>query len=307
MQIETFKVFRDLVETTSFSKAAEINGVTQSAVSQQVRAIEQKLRVRLIERGKRYFSLTPEGEAFLDASRIIIDAYESLENSIRQMRNEIAGDLRVATVFSIGLHELPPYLRVFRRAFPAVEVKIEYYRSNDVYAAVLSGNCDVGMVAYPSRRTGLRLLNFWEDKLVMICAPGHRFSGAESVRLADMAGEKFVAFEPDLPTRKEIDRRLRGRKVKVSHILEFDNIETVKRAVEIENAISIVPEIAVNDEVRGGTLVAVEIDEPGMRRPIGALVKSGAAPSAAAKEFLAMLENTDVKVHESNRLNPIRL
>ncbi|HEY8898844.1 MAG TPA: LysR family transcriptional regulator [Chthoniobacterales bacterium] len=294
MQIETFKVFRDLVETSSFSRAAEVNGITQSAVSQQVRAIERKFNVTLIDRGKRSLELTDEGRAFLAASRDILDAYENLGNRLESIRRVVEGEVRLATVHSIGLHELPPYLRAFRKLHPGVEVKVDYCRYSEVYDSVRDGSSDLGLVAYPVRRPGLRVMTFWRDKLVLICAPGHRLARKKRARLADLVGEKFVAFEPDLPTRKEIDKRLRERGVRIRPILEFDNIETVKRAVAIEEAVSIVPEICVRDEVRGETLVAVEIDEPEMWRPLGALVQRAKEPETALKEFLGMLEKTDM-------------
>jgi len=294
VQIETFRVFRDLVETASFSRAAKANGITQSAVSQQVRAIERKFNVRLIERGRRAFQLTAEGRAFLAASRTILDAYEDLAAGIRTAGGAITGRLRIATVHSIGLHELPPYLRVFRRQHPEVDVMIDYRRYGEVYESVRDGACDLGLVAHPAGKPGLRVMTFWRDKLVLICAPGHRLARKRKAQLRDVVGERFVAFEPDLPTRKQIDRRLRERGVRVRPMLEFDNIETVKRAVGVEDAVSIVPEICVRDEVRGGTLAAVEIDEPEMWRPLGALVRKSDVPSPALKEFLSMLEKTEL-------------
>jgi DNA-binding transcriptional LysR family regulator len=297
VQIETFKVFRDLVETTSFSQAAKVNGITQSAVSQQVRALERKFNVRLIERSVRPFQLTEEGRTFLAASRNILDAYEGLTGSMRGGANEVDGVVRIATVHSIGLHELPPYLRVFRKQHPRVEVKIDYCRYSDVYGSVRKGACELGLVAFPESKPGLKVMNFWRDKLVLICGPNHRLGKKKKVRLRDIVGEKFVAFEPDLPTRKEIDRRFREQGLRLKPLLEFDSIETVKRAVEIEDAVSIVPEICVRDEVRGDTLMAVEIGEPEMWRPLGVIVKRGAVPSPALKEFLAMLEKTELGRH----------
>lgn len=294
MQIQSFKIFRDLVETTSFSRAAKANGITQSAVSQQVRAIERRFNVQLIDRSTRSFELTPEGREFLNASREILDAYENLATRIGSIRQTIEGEVRLATVFSIGLHELPPYLRAFRRSHSAVEVRVDYGRSNEVYDAVREGRADLGLVAYPARQAGLRVMTFWRDKLVIICPPTHRLAKKKRARLRDLAGEKFVAFEPDLPTRKEIDRRLRACGVRIKPLLEFDNIDTVKRAVEVEDAISIVPEICARDEVRGDTLATVEIDEPDMWRPLGAIVRRAVPPTPALKEFLAMLENTDL-------------
>ncbi len=294
MQIESFKVFRDLVDAASFSRAAEINGITQSAVSQQVRAIEKRFDIRLIDRTHRDLLLTAEGEAFLASSRDILAAYENLERRIQSIQQVVAGEIRVATVLSIGLHEFPPCLRAFRAAHPNVEVNVTYCRSNEVYAAVEEGDCDLGLVAYPARRPGLRTLTFWRDRLVVICPPGHPLATRKRVRLRDLAGEKFVAFEPDLPTRKAIDKRLRENRVKIKPVLEFDHIETVKRAVEIEQAISIVPEITVRDEVRGKALVALEIDEPEMWRPLGGLVRRAATTSPALDQLLTMLENSNL-------------
>ena len=292
MQIQSFKVFSDLAETASFSRAAAINGITQSAVSQQMRTIEQRYHVKLIERGRKNFSLTPEGRAFLEASREILGTLEGLGSRIQKLQNVVAGELRIATVFSIGLHELPPCLKVFRRRFPEVDVRVEYQRSSEIYTGLLEGRADIGLVAYPSPRRGLKMIPFWSDRLVLICPPGHPLAARRRLAFSALEGQKFIAFEPDLPTRREIDRKLRAAGVRVNLTLEFDNIETVKRAVEVENAVSIVPETAVRHEVASGSLVAIEFDAKDMLRPLGALVRRSARVSPALREFLLLLENT---------------
>ena len=294
MQIQSFKVFSDLAETASFSRAAEINGITQRAVSQQMRTIEQRYHVKLIERGRKNFSLTPEGRAFLEASREILGTLEGLGSRIQKLQNVVAGELRIATVFSIGLHELPPCLKVFRRRFPEVDVRVEYQRSSEIYTGLLEGRADIGLVAYPSARRGLKVIPFWSDRLVLICPPGHPLTARRRLPFSALEGQKFVAFEPDLPTRREIDRKLRAAGVRVKLALEFDNIETVKRAVEVENAVSIVPETAVRHEVASGSLVAIEFDAKDMLRPLGALVRRSARVSPALREFLLLLENTEL-------------
>lgn len=294
MQIQTFKVFCDLADTESFSKAAERNGITQSAVSQQVRSIEDQFRVRLIDRGRRTFCLTPEGQAFLASSREIIGAYEDLGTRMQKLQEVISGELRIATIFSIGLHELPPYLKRFRREFPLVDVRVDYRRSAQVYAAVQENRADVGLVAYPTSRRGITASVFWKDRLVVICAPGHPLAAKRKIALSELHAEKFIAFEPDLPTRREVDRQLRlsGSRVRVA--FEFDNIETVKRAVEIESAVSIVPRTSVRSEVETGQLASIELAEPDMWRPLGTLVKKSSAGTPALREFLSLLEKTDL-------------
>jgi len=305
MQIQTFKVFCDLADSESFSKAAERNGITQSAVSQQVRAIEEQFQVRLIDRGRRAFCLTPEGHAFLASSREIMGAYGDLGARMRKLQEVISGELRIATIFSIGLHELPPYLKRFRREFPLVDVKMDYRRSAQVYAAIQENRADVGLVAYPASRRGITASVFWRDRLVVICAPSHPLAPRRKIALGDLGGEKFIAFEPDLPTRREVDRQLRlaGARVKVA--FEFDNIETVKRAVEIESAVSIVPRTAVRAEVENGQLACLELSDAEMWRPLGTLVKKSSAGTPALREFLGLLEKTDLG-GEGNDFDPKR-
>src|SRR2546421_11283422 len=120
MQIETLKIFCDLVETRSFSQAAERNFVTQSAVSQQVRGLEAKFKRRLLERvrGRRELHLTQAGEAFYQASREVLAAFERLGEGMRQLGGAVGGTVRGATVSVVGLHALPPVLRQFTALYP---------------------------------------------------------------------------------------------------------------------------------------------------------------------------------------------
>ena len=288
MHIDHFKVFCDLAETQSFSKAAALNGITQSAVSQKVRSLESKVGVTLVDRGRRNFALTPEGIALLAASREILAIYNDLGTRLQTVRDVLGGELRVAVIFSIGLHELPLRLKAFRSKHPAVQVEVEFRRSPQVYQAVLDGEVDLGLVAYPAKRTGLAFEIFDEDEMVLIVPPAHPLASVESVSLARLAGEKFVSFEPDVPTRKIIDRFLREHRVEIRTVMEFDNIETVKRAVEVENGVSIVPANTVREEVKSGLLKMVRLAEP-LSRPLGVIYQRNRARTSAQAEFIAAL------------------
>jgi DNA-binding transcriptional LysR family regulator len=206
------------------------------------------------------------------------------------MKNVVAGELKIASIYSIGLHELPPHLKRFREHFPEVEVHVEYRRSQQVYSLVLDGEVDLGLVAYPAKRTGLLVEIFSEDDLVLICHPSHPLAKSKSIGLEKLNGEKFIAFEPDVPTRKVIDRHLRERGVEIDHAMEFDNIETVKRAVEVESGVSLVPAITVRQEVENGLLAAVKISDPKITRPLGVITKRNRARSQALKEFISALQ-----------------
>ncbi len=295
MHIETFQVLCDLVETSSFSLAAERNGITQSAVSQQIRALEDRFGVILVERGRRNFSVTPEGEVFLKAARTINESYGEIEQQLEAMRNVVAGKLTVATVYSIGFHELPPFLEKFRLDFPDVDLEVHYRRANQVYSDVLENHADLGLVAYPKERKGTVVDPAWKDKLVVICPPTHELATRKVLTLKALDGERFISFEPDLPTRKAIDGLFSKAKVSVKEVVEFDNIETVKRGVAIENAISIVPSESVEAEVDAGTLVRVPIKGEFMWRPLGIVRRRTKAITPAMRELIKILQSKNAE------------
>jgi DNA-binding transcriptional LysR family regulator len=290
MQVESFRVFRDLVESQSFSKAAQMNKITQSAVSQQIRAIEERFHVPLIERSSKRFALTREGDLLYQTSREVITHYDSLHHQLNEMRNIVSGNIRLATVYSIGLHELPPYLKKFLIEFPNVNVHVEYRRSNQVYEEVMSGTSDLGLVAFPTNKKNLKVEHFKKDRLVVICSPNHPLAKKDEAEISDLGAHKFIAFESDIPTRRAVDKMFRESGVEPRPVMEFDNIETVKRAVEIDAGISIVPRATIEQEVRAGSLRAVEFVGKPYYRPLGIIYKSGRVLSPAMKRFLKTLQ-----------------
>ena len=292
MQIESLKVFCDLAETESFTKAAQINGVTQSAVSQQISSLERVFKSLLIERSKKKFRLTREGQVLYDYSKQIIQTYESLHSKLQELKDIISGTIRVATIYSIGLHDLPPYIKKFMKSYPTVNVHVEYRRANQVYEDVFSNVVDLGLVAYPQKDSKLEIVPLRKEPLVMICHPQHPFTRQKTIKLKNLVGQKVIGFEPDIPTRKALDKILREHGVDVKHVMEFDNVETVKRAVEIDAGISIVPLGTVTQEISKQTLVAIEIDDGEFYRPLAAIYKKNKVLSPAMKQFLTILKDT---------------
>jgi len=290
MQIESLKVFCDLVETESFTKAAQINSVTQSAVSQQISSLERIFKSLLIERSKKQFRLTREGQVLYDYSKQILQSYASLDSRLQELKDIISGTIRVATIYSIGLHDLPQYIKKFMVSYPTVNVHVEYRRANQVYEDVMSNVVDLGLIAYPIKDSKLETVALRKEPLVLICHPQHPFTKHKSIRLKALADQKIISFEPDTPTRKALDRILKDHNVEVHHVMEFDNVETVKRAVEIDAGISIVPQSAIAQEVQKQTLAAVAIEDGQFFRPIAAIYKKNRVLSPAMKQFLAVLK-----------------
>lgn len=290
MQIESLKVFCDLTETESFTKAAQINGVTQSAVSQTISSLERQFKSLLIERSKKNFRLTAEGEVLYDYAKQVLQTYDALHSKLQEIKEIISGNIRVATIYSLGLHVLPPYLKKFLKAYPTVNVHVEYRRHDLVYEDVLGNVVDLGLVAYPVRDAKLEVIQIRKDPLVLICNPHHPFAKSKSIKLKALNGCKFVSFEKDIPTRKALDKILKDHGVNVEHVMEFDNVETVKRAVEIDSGVAIVPYETIRQEVANETLAAVKIDDGDHFRPVALIYKKNKVLSPAIKQFISLLK-----------------
>jgi DNA-binding transcriptional LysR family regulator len=291
MQIETLKVYCDLVESRSFSQAAVRNFITQSAVSQQVKNLESHFDTALLVRDGRSVSPTAAGRIFYDGCRDILDRFEHMHMELKSIGLEMAGLVRVATIYSVGLYEMSLVIKTFLKAYPKVKLDVEYSRATRVYEDCLKGAADVGIVPYPRPRRGLRIISLPADRLILICSPEHPFARRRHIDIRRLDGENFVAFEKDMPSRNAIDKILQEHDVRVRVVMEFDNIETIKRSVEIGAGVSIVPLLSVQREVQAGSLMQLRFTRQNFFRPLGVIVKSKHALSPAAEKFIEMLQH----------------
>lgn len=294
MHIETLKVFCDVVETGSFSAAASQNFITQSAVSQQLRSLETKYHCKLLERGRSGAKPTPAGEILYHASRDILERYREIETQLQESAKVVSGSLRVAIVYSVGLHELPPYLKEYLREFPQVNVHVEYARPNKIYDDAIAGRIDLGIVAYPAKHPQVTVIPFREDRLVVVCPPEHPLSTLKKVTISRLNGEVFVGYERDISTRKATDQLFKDHGINVQYAGEYDNIETIKRAVEIGQGVAIVPLASVQRELEHGTLRVVHLSDETLLRPLGIIHKKGRHLSPAAVKFIDVLRRADL-------------
>ena len=293
MDIESLKLFCDVIQLKGFTQAAAANSITQSAVSQRLKALETKLGFPLIERHGTDLFLTRAGEVvYQGAKRILADSRE-IEEHLKEIGGQVSGSVKVATIYSVGLYGLNPSVKKFLRSYPEIDVQIEYSRSNKIYQDVVNGSVDLGIVAYPANKPQLRSVPFHQDELVLICAPDHPFSAYESISLKKLASQPFVTFQRDIPTRKALEEILKKNGVTVLIKAEFDNIELIKRAVEIGLGISIVPSITVKSEIQAGLLRLLPLAEGPFTRPIAVLYRRGRSLPPAVRKFMAVLTEED--------------
>jgi len=289
MHIETLRVFCDLAELKSFSKTAKKHLLSQSAISQQLAQIELAYKCQLINRKKRPIELTKEGQLLYMTSRDILDRYEQFKSELNTMKSSTSARINIAAIFSIGMHVLPNYVKRFMVKYPQVNVHIEYLEANKIYEQVLSGDIDVGLVAIPKRDRKFEVYEFVNEPLVLVCSPRHSLAAETDIDIHKVQFEKFICFDCDVPTRGWIDNILSSYNVVVNPTMEFDNTETIKRAVEINSGVTILPESTIVQEVSNGSLRAIPFSNQNFVRPTGVIVRKNKMYSHACKYFVELL------------------
>ena len=290
MHIKTIQVFCDVVRLRSFSKAAAENGMSQSAASQMVHQLEQRLGVKLIDRSKRPFVLTHEGKMYYEESRVLLEKYLALEDRVRGLKAALSGRVHVVSIYSVGLHHMNRYIQQFLARYPKANVRLEYLHPDRVYRSVQRDTADLGLVSYPRQLRSIRVIPWRSEPMVLVCSPEHPFAARKSLPVEQLQGQAAVTFDRNLRIRRELDRQLHRRGVELDVVMEFDNIETIKRAIEINAGVGILPQPTVAREVAAGSLCAVPLQGVELVRPIGIIVRRNRELGPTAQLFIELLK-----------------
>jgi DNA-binding transcriptional LysR family regulator len=289
LNLQAIGVFCEVVQQRSFSKGAERVGVSQSAASQQIAHLEQVLGFKLIDRSYRPLQVTDEGELYYKGCLQILGEHNRVLDSISRKRKSTAGQVRVFSIYSIGLHTLNEIVRNYMQENPGSTVHLEYYHPRKVYEAIRNDEAEVGVISYPRRGRHIEVLPWVDEEMVLACPPGHPLSASKRIDVSKLAGANFVGFDKELTIRKEIDKFFRGREIGVNILSEFDNIETIKQALDISDAVSILPRSGIEREVERGIITEVHLDNFDLVRPVGLIYRSKRELSATAGEFMRFL------------------
>ena len=289
MHIETLKIFCDLADLLSFSKTAEKHLLSQSAVSQQLAQLELTYKCQLINRKRRPIELTKAGQLLYKAAKDMLDRYEQLKSELNSLKSSGGARINIAAIYSIGMHTLPSYVKKFMVNYPNVNVHIEYLNASKIYESVLAGDIDIGLVAVPKKDKRLDVYNFEDEPLVLVCSPKHPLASESQLDIHKVQFERFIGFEESVPTRTWIDGILQRYNIVVRPVMEFDNIETIKRAVEINSGISILPQTAIVQELDSGTLDAIAFSNENFTRPTGVIVRKNKILGQAGRYFIELL------------------
>jgi DNA-binding transcriptional LysR family regulator len=289
MNITQLKLFRDIARELSFIKVAQQNHITQPAVSVHIKKLEDELGKKLFSRSPHNTQLTADGEVILDDVKEILRLCEGLKIRSSYSQGILEGNIRIAAIHSVGMYEMGDFLSSFMQSFPRVHIHLEYRRADEIYRLLAKEVIDIGMVAYPEKRTNIISTSCGEDDLVLITHPQHKLARRKSVMLKHIENQNFIAFESGIPTREAIDSVLAEHNIKVNHRMSNDNIFTLKKAVEAGIGISIVPANSVDDETQKGSIIKLPIRDIKLTRPIALLQRKKHKPNKPLEIFIKHL------------------
>jgi DNA-binding transcriptional LysR family regulator len=279
-----------VIRSGSFSLGAASHRISQSAASQAVRQLEEELGSQLIDRTKRPFMVTPEGKKFFDACVVLLDNFEKAKAEITSQRTLVSGAVRVAVIYSVGLHDMGIYSQQFTQRYPQAKIRLAYLHPHEVVEAVINDEADLGILSFPSQHRSLTIVPWHSEPMVFVCHRLHPLAKRKQVSHRDLEGENFIAFDRSLSIRKAVDKVLRQHGINVNIAMEFDNIETIKHAITLQSGVSILPEPSVLREVESGTLTAIETDMPELVRPIGIIHRRQKLLTPTAQTLLEFLQ-----------------
>ncbi len=289
MLTESLKVFCDLIETQSFSKTALLNDVSQSAVSQQLKSIEERHERQLVQREKRRLSLTAEGEIFYGYAREIVRRYDEMQHRIQALSGEVSGTVRLSAIYSVGMMELAPFLKNYIKSHPRVNLRLSYTQAKNIYDDVASGQIDLGVVAFPRSQRNVDAVPFVEDPMVVICSVSNPLSMQPTVSPGELGEHPLILFTREAPTRTAIDRYFRKHGVTLRSAMELDHIATLIHAVEVDIGISLVPSSAMRQGRFKDTLKVLPLRGKPLIRPLGVLLRKGRSFSMATQKLFETL------------------
>jgi len=289
MEFERLKLFIDIAQSKSISKGAAENDISQSAASQHLQELERQLGLELLDRSSRPLAVTEAGKLYLQMCREMLRSHDEFLLALEKLKSEVEGTVRVASIYSVGLSEMSQLEEEFSRRYPQAHLEVEYLRPEKVYEAVVTDRADLGLMSYPEPNKQVTVLPWREEEMVVAASPYHQLAAKGEVRPEDLEGLDFVAFDEDLPIRRDIDRFLREHHVHVNVTMHFDNLQMIKEAVAHGSGVSIMPARIMEAEIQQGRLVPIPIARLELYRPVGIVHRKKKRFHRAGQAFLDLL------------------
>lgn len=290
MELRQLEAFEAVVSERSFTRASELLHLTQPAVTRQIAALETELHTRLFDRLGRTVALTAAGEALHRYAENILRLTKEAQQIVSDIAIGKTGRLAVGASSTLATYVLPPLLRRFRELHPNVEISVHTGVSAQVLEMIRSNQADIGMVTADVRDEILAARVLAEYETCVVVPPSHPLAKRAEIRASELAGNPLILMEEGTNLRTYVDRLLNAAGVEEQVTMELDNVEAIKRMVEAELGLSMLPQVSVQTEVETGRLVSLKLtDVPQANRQIKVVHRRDKYLSTVLKEFLTLL------------------
>jgi DNA-binding transcriptional LysR family regulator len=290
MDTRQLAAFCAVVELRSFSQAAERLGVTQPAVSLQVRALEKRLGSQLVDRSGRRVEPTEAGRRLYRGAQRLLQLEEQLLSEIEaEGEGDLTGELSIGASTGPAAIVVPLLLCEFQRLHPSLRVALEVHDTQTVVDRVAARELELGIVGAARRHRSVRFEPFMRDEVILACPPGHRFA-ARTITLAELTDEPLIVMQEGAGVRQVVEDALRPLGTKLRNLnvrLELGLQESVRSAVQAGYGVSFISRAAVESELAAGSLAEARVAGLDATREISLVRGTGRVPTRAAEEFVA--------------------
>ncbi|HEV3468276.1 MAG TPA: LysR family transcriptional regulator [Pyrinomonadaceae bacterium] len=280
MELSQLRTFREVAESLSFTRASQKLNLTQSAVSHQIKALEHELGEPLFIRAKRGVKLSDAGRLALEYAGRILEEADALRERISGRDHEPRGRVRAAAATQAFVHLFAPLFESFVREHPGIELSFRTTVSTEqTVADITGGAADVGFASLPVYSPALQVTELFEDELVLVAGPQHRFAGRGEVTTAELRRERFILFEQGASIRRATDAFFKRVELSPDLALESNDTYFIKLMVEHGLGLSLMPAWAVREEAAAGRLARLRIEGHRLARSVAVVALGRFQPS----------------------------
>ena len=290
MELDQIRTFMAVARRRSFSQAAGDLLRTQPAVSIKIRALEDEVGQQLLERRRRGVELTPAGEILFRRGESVLGEIEGLRSELSDLSSLRVGRVSLGASDTVSLYLLPPALKRFVATYPGVDLRLFTQISRRVLELVSRDVIDIGIVTLPVADPAVETRALYRDEFVVVVPPSHALARLKRLKAEDLRGHPIIHLKSETLTRAWINSRLEPHGLHEQIRLEVSTVEVIKRLVEAGLGISILPEIAVQEEARSGRLLARRLPALELLRPVGWAWRRGKYFSRAVTALVAEVE-----------------
>lgn len=283
--------FYVVAKARSFSEAARSLNVSQSSISVQIRLFENYLGHKLFNRLKKGVELTESGLVVFQYAEEVFHDVDRIWNDLAAMERQVKGTLALGTIQSFGVYSLPDLLKGFKDQYPEVRVTVEFGTARELADMLQTGSVDLAIANSTRRYAGLTGIPLRESKLFLVAPPGHPLAGREGVNPRELESHPFIGHEEGSETRAMMDAFFRRMSLSIEYALESSNVATIKHMVLAGLGLSVLPEMAVGEEIREGRLVRVDVQGFFMAQKMMIYYKTNRTLTPTRKEFLNFMQH----------------